>query len=62
MYLCEHPEYLESLREEAKVASANAFEGANGDMPLMDSFLKETARLHPGHLRKSSVPQSVANI
>ena len=51
-YLCENLEYLEPLQQEAKLAREHGFEGPNADMPLMDSFLKETGRLHPGHLRE----------
>jgi cytochrome P450 len=47
--LAKHPEYVEPLREE--IASLSSLDPVSGnsknDMPLLDSFLKETARLHP---------------
>ena len=46
--LCEHPEYLAPLRKEAEATRKNRDAGAEYDqMYLMDSFLKETARLNP---------------
>ena len=46
--MCEHPEYFQPLR--AEIASAESrYEGleAVNHLPLMDSFLKETARFDP---------------
>ena len=43
--LCYHPEYIEPLRQEVETCY-----DANGDLdslPILDSFLKESARLHP---------------
>ena len=46
--LCKHPEYLECLRKEVEAMSEHGLYGANNDdTPLMDSFLKESARLNP---------------
>lgn len=45
--LCQYPEYLEPLRQEAQVASTNNFTNEAEGMPLMDSFLRESARLNP---------------
>ena len=42
--LCEHSEYIESLRNEIQHSTVEA---SAEDLPLMDSFLKEFARLHP---------------
>ncbi|KAF7936355.1 uncharacterized protein EAE98_002574 [Botrytis deweyae] len=44
--LCEHPEYVGLLRVElAEMLSAN--EENLDSLPLLDSFLKESSRLHP---------------
>jgi len=47
--LAKHPEYIQPLRGE--IASLLSLDPVSGntkkDMPLLDSFLKETARLHP---------------
>ncbi|KAI4116607.1 MAG: hypothetical protein LQ345_003013 [Seirophora villosa] len=47
--LCKHPEYIEPLTKEIVAtrndSSSSGYEAH--DMPLMDSFLKETARLNP---------------
>lgn len=43
--LCQHPDVVEPLRNELRICDA-----ARGDLdslPLLDSFLKESARLHP---------------
>lgn len=45
--LCLHPEYIEPLRQEAESFAGNAYSTHNEEMPLLDSFLKEVARLHP---------------
>lgn len=45
--LCNHPEFIEPLLAEI-TAMEHSNESENYDeMPLMDSFLKETARLNP---------------
>ncbi|KFG84652.1 putative cytochrome P450 [Metarhizium anisopliae] len=42
------PEYVDILREEIEQAGWEAFDKAGGQiLPLMDSFLKESARLNP---------------
>lgn len=47
-HLCQHTEYLEPLREEARAVKGNKQEVVDYDkMPLMDSFIKETSRLNP---------------
>ncbi|KAL8951146.1 MAG: hypothetical protein Q9222_002861 [Ikaeria aurantiellina] len=45
--LCLHPEYLEPLRVEAQAATSHDFANEAEEMPLMDSFLRESARLNP---------------
>ena len=45
--LCLHPEYIEPLRKEIARVSDQKFTDQNEEMPLLDSFVKETARLHP---------------
>ena len=47
-YLCQHPEYLQPLREEAIAVKRNKQDVVDYDqMRLMDSFIKETSRLNP---------------
>lgn len=45
--LCKHPEYLEPLRAEILRLGEVQFNHQNDELPLLDSFLKETARLDP---------------
>ncbi|KAH0598468.1 hypothetical protein MHUMG1_03766 [Metarhizium humberi] len=46
--LCDRPEYVDILREELEQTGWEAFDKAGGQiLPLMDSFLKESARLNP---------------
>lgn len=46
--LCLHPEYIEPLRQEIENTTWGTFEKASGQLfPLMDSFMKESARLTP---------------
>ena len=45
--LCRHPEYLQPLREENSRLGGLQLNHQNNAMPLLDSFLKETARLNP---------------
>ncbi|KAM0794867.1 cytochrome P450 [Usnea florida] len=47
--LCKYPEYLRPLQEEiSRVVEDDAISSSrNQDTPLLDSFIKETARLHP---------------
>ena len=43
-----HPEYVQPLRDEiTKFSENHHFDDQNGELPLLDSFLKETARLNP---------------
>ncbi|KNG49002.1 cytochrome p450 [Stemphylium lycopersici] len=44
--LCLHPEYVAPLREECKAQYAD-FERVGTGLPLLDSFIKESARLTP---------------
>ncbi|KAI0019487.1 cytochrome P450 [Xylariomycetidae sp. FL0641] len=44
--LCIHPEYVEPLRRELKTSYCE-FERTGQGLPLLDSFLKESARLTP---------------
>lgn len=44
--LCLHPEYVEDLRHEIKNVYAE-FEQPGRGLPLIDSFMKESARLSP---------------
>ena len=43
--LCSHPEYVEPLRKE--IETCDKTQGDLDSLPLLDSFLKESARLHP---------------
>lgn len=46
--LCDHPEYIKALRDETKdYFLMNRGEVDLNNMPFLDSFLKESARLHP---------------
>ncbi|TGO16642.1 hypothetical protein BPAE_0481g00020 [Botrytis paeoniae] len=45
--LCLHPEYAEPLRKEFEGPEYKIFETTGNGLPLMDSFLKESARLSP---------------
>ncbi|KAL8660130.1 MAG: hypothetical protein Q9202_006786 [Teloschistes flavicans] len=47
--LCKYPEYLEPLVEEIQTMQQRYPEGTRqyDELHLMDSFLKETARLNP---------------
>lgn len=50
--LCLHPEYLEPLRKELEESYAD-FEKTGKGLPLLDSFIKESARLTPVESSKS---------
>ncbi|KAI4116355.1 MAG: hypothetical protein LQ345_003210 [Seirophora villosa] len=54
--LCRHPEYLEALREENLRSGGVLFNHQNNELPLLDSFLKETARLNPVTICTDSLP------
>ncbi|KAK3385913.1 cytochrome P450 [Podospora didyma] len=46
--LCLHPEYVEPLRKEIETAGWDKFDKSGGKcFPLLDSFMKESARLTP---------------
>lgn len=46
--LCDHPEFVDILRQEIGHTGWEAFDKAGGQiLPLMDSFMKESARLNP---------------
>ena len=51
---CQHPKYHERLRAEALECKDISFSSLNQEMPYLDSFVKETARLSPGPIRKSA--------
>ncbi|KAI4276196.1 MAG: hypothetical protein LQ337_002663 [Flavoplaca oasis] len=50
--ICTHPDSLDKLREEACESQGLRFENNNREMPYLDSFIKESARLGPGPIRK----------
>lgn len=52
--LCKHPEYIEPLTNEIIAMEESSKDGQRNydDLPLMDSFLKETARLNPTMIRE----------
>ncbi|KAF2116757.1 cytochrome P450 [Lophiotrema nucula] len=58
--LCFHPEYVELLRQELEISYEN-FERTGQGLPLLDSFIKESARLTPVESSKSKAP-SVSRI
>ncbi|KAL9032050.1 MAG: hypothetical protein Q9180_006732, partial [Flavoplaca navasiana] len=45
--LCLHPEYVEPLRQELQSSRYSEFEKTGQGLPLLDSFIKESARLTP---------------
>jgi len=50
--LCLHPEYIEPLRRELET-SYEEFQRTGQGLPLLDSFIKESARLTPVESSKS---------
>lgn len=46
-YLAMHPEYVDILRSEFEGPAYHRFETTGNGLPLLDSFLKESARLSP---------------
>lgn len=50
--ICSHPEYFDRLRVEARESQGLSFDNNNREMPYMDSFVKESARLGAGPIRK----------
>lgn len=64
--LCLHPEYYAPLRKEAESVGWDAFSKSQGNgFPLLDSFMKESARLTPvesvSTRRKALQPFSFSN-
>jgi hypothetical protein len=55
--LCLHPEYFEPLRRELE-SSYEEFERTGQGLPLLDSFIKESARLTPVESSRSHEPTS----
>jgi cytochrome P450 len=45
--LCLHPSYVAPIRAELESAQYKAFEQSGVGLPLLDSFIKESARLTP---------------
>ena len=45
--LCMHPEYIAPLRQEMEIALQGTSEERFKDIPLLDSFLRESSRLNP---------------
>ncbi|KAK8932623.1 Ent-kaurene oxidase [Metarhizium anisopliae] len=55
--LCDRPEYVDILREEIEQTGWEALDKAGGQiLPLMDSFLKESARLNP--IESGTIPSA----
>ena len=53
--LCKHPEYYDRLKAEGTEYKDTSFGSLNKEMPYLDSFVKETARLSPGPIRELSL-------
>ena len=49
--LCDHPEYVKKLRKELSESSGEWWNCLD-NLPLLDSFLKESARFHPSDSSK----------
>ncbi|KAL9121315.1 MAG: hypothetical protein Q9187_002126 [Circinaria calcarea] len=45
--LCLHPQYIDPLRKELSTVLANGSDWQPENLPLLDSFIKESARLNP---------------
>lgn len=59
--LCHHQEYAEPLRKEIESTGWKAFDKSGGRLfPLMDSFIKESARLNPVECSRSSPAMELA--
>jgi hypothetical protein len=56
--LCKNPEYREPLRQEL-IDGYSGFEATGVGLPLLDSFIKESARLSPIESRKRLLPLPV---
>lgn len=50
--ICSHPQYLGKLKVEARESLGLAYDNNNREMPYMDSFVKESARLGAGPIRE----------
>ncbi|KAF1951060.1 cytochrome P450 [Byssothecium circinans] len=63
--LCNHPEYVETLRAELQLEEWVKFIETSNGLPLLDSFIKESARLQPmDHMTSQRValkPFSLSN-
>jgi cytochrome P450 len=63
--ICMHPEYLDPLRAEIESSAYLKWEATGTGMPLLDSFLKESARLNPldnvSTRRKALKPFTLSN-
>ncbi|KAH4001641.1 hypothetical protein HBI56_065490 [Parastagonospora nodorum] len=63
--VCMHPEYLQALRAEIESPAYLKWEATGTGMPLLDSFLKESARLNPldnvSTRRKALKPFTMSN-
>ena len=53
--LCVYPEYVEPLRNEIVEASSANHNNPYEHMPLLDSFLRESARMNPLDARKEVI-------
>ena len=51
--LCLHPEYITPLRAELESSDWTDFEKTGRGLPLLDSFIKESARTNPVESSKS---------
>lgn len=56
--LCLHPEYIAPLRSEVEGPAYSLFEKTARGLPLLDSFIKESARLTPVESSNSTPRQS----
>jgi hypothetical protein len=52
--LCLHPEYVEPLRKELESPQWEDFERTGKGLPLLDSFIRESARTTPVESSKFS--------
>ena len=52
--LCLYPEYIKPLLSEIDEFAENNHDDRDAEMPHLDSFLKETARLNPVTVSKTS--------
>lgn len=63
--ICAHPEYLKPLRDEINSPAYSKWEETGAGLPLLDSFLKESARLNPldstSTRRKALKPFTLSN-